>query len=118
MDDRPDSGDSSPGCESKSAVSPSTAFELLARRPRRHLLQWVHRNDDRTVSLDDLVRRLTESDVGDEHGLRVALHHVHLPKLDAADVVDYDAEAGEVRYLGDPVLADLLECWIREEDLG
>lgn len=112
--------DATGGTDSENAVSITTAFELLARRPRRRLLYWFHRRNDRAVPFDALVRRLdaaTDADFGgdDAAGIRVALHHVHLPKLDAAEVVDYDPDEGVVRYLGDRRLSALLEWGIREE---
>ena len=39
----------------------------------------------------------------------VSLRHVHLPKLDAADVLDYASDRSEVRYEGAPVIERLLE---------
>lgn len=119
MDDRTTgSGDAASEGES---VPLTTAFRLLARRPRRQLLYLLHQRDDGAASLDALARRLAErgSEVGadDPSGLRVALHHVHLPKLDEAEVVEYDPDDGEVHYLGDPRLGDLLEWGICEEAL-
>lgn len=47
------------------------------------------------------VTRLAEevaavTDAGPER-VAISLHHVHLPKLDAASIVEHDAEAGTVR---------------------
>lgn len=122
MDDpRTESGEPTPGTDptDDGAVSLTTAFELLARAPRRQLLYWLHRRDDGAVSLDALARLLDERDVDlpEPGGARVALHHVHLPKLDDAGVIEYDPDDGEVRYLGDPLLSDLLEWGRREEVL-
>lgn len=115
MDDpRTGPAESTPGAQDEGAVSLTTAFELLAREPRRQLLCWLHQRDDPVVSLDALVRRLDERGVDLPGGARVALHHVHLPKLADADVIDYDPDAEEVRYLGDPRLGELLEWGISE----
>lgn len=40
--------------------------------------------------------------------LRIGLHHCHLPKLDAAGVVDYDPAAGRVERCG-PIPTGLVE---------
>lgn len=47
------------------------------------------------------------------HRVAVALHHNHLPKLDAAAVLDYDPRSRTVRYRGDDrvgLVLDLLEA--------
>ena len=116
MDDRSADTRTVPnGCDAPEALAHTTAFELLSRRPRRELLYWLYRRDDRSAPLDVLADALAERDVGIPGDLRVALHHVHLPKLDDADVVDYDADQRTVRYRGDPLLGDLLEWGIRTE---
>jgi DNA-binding transcriptional ArsR family regulator len=46
--------------------------------------------------------------------VRVELHHVHLPKLDDAGLVDYDPEDDEVTYRGPPDVPGgglLVECY-------
>ncbi len=46
----------------------------------------------------------------DEHRqrVRIALRHVHLPKLEAIRVIDYDAETGHVRFVGGELARDLV----------
>lgn len=121
MDDQSTDSGTAARDDSERSASLTTVFDLLARGPRRQLLYWLHRHDDRTVTLDALVQRLEEygstGPADDSSSLRVSLHHVHLPKLDDAEVVDYDREKGEVRYRGDPRLADLIEWGICEETL-
>jgi len=65
-------------------------------------------NDRRRVALDALADRETPTGVeevaaavarrtgDDRRGILIALHHVHLPALADAGVLDYDAEAGRV----------------------
>jgi len=40
--------------------------------------------------------------------VRIALHHTHLPKLDEARIIDYEAETGHVRFVGGELEQDLL----------
>lgn len=82
----------------------TTLFEVL-RDPRRR--QVVDVLEDRTtqVSLDDLASRLatcerwidgdgtSDSAVED---VALSLHHVHLPRLATAGIVEYDAESNVV----------------------
>lgn len=106
----------------ENGLSLTTAFELLSRAPRRRLLYVLHQNDERTTSTETLARDLCARDgvrsppeADDPERVRVALHHVHLPKLDEADVVEYHPSEGEVRYLGDSRLGALIEWGLDEE---
>lgn len=65
-------------------------YRLLADEERRALLAILLERDDET-SLDDLRARLAER-IGDERHAGVRLHHVHLPKLDEAGLLNYDTE--------------------------
>lgn len=42
--------------------------------------------------------------------VRIRLFHVHLPKLDAADLVEYDPDSGTVEYAGDETAEALLDA--------
>ncbi|TMT79173.1 hypothetical protein E2L06_19885 [Haloterrigena sp. H1] len=50
----------------------------------------------------DRVRNEDEKWESDEHRqrVRIALHHTHLPKLDEARIIDYEAETGHVQFVG------------------
>lgn len=75
-----------------------TVFDLLAHSYRRRVLAALADADD-ALTLDSLaeevVARAPDLGPADEEPVRVSLHHVHLPKLAAADVVAY--EDGVVR---------------------
>jgi hypothetical protein len=69
-----------------------------------------------THRVDDVVDAIEETygEVGDATSnrayLRSSLHHTHLPKLDDADVVEYDPDDGTVQYRGDPHI----EQWVEQ----
>ncbi len=97
-------------------------LRLLAAPERRLILTVLHERDGGPVTLDSLARavrdRLSDSDRDrspTKHDLRVSFHHVHLPKLSAAGVVEYDDEA--VRLLSDP-LVDWASSAERGQELG
>jgi hypothetical protein len=78
-------------------------FDSLSSARRRAVITAL--DDARTpVSLSELAESITTDEtesVGERspdsvRSVTTSLHHVHLPKLDAADVVEYDVEAGEV----------------------
>jgi len=89
-----------------------TAFDLLATERRRHALYCL-READGSMPLLELVDRVVEreADVPGDHRERVAvsLGQVHLPKLDDAGVIDFDAHEEFVAHRGDPVVDQFLE---------
>ncbi len=72
-----------------------TAFELLSSALRRDVLA-VLRDRRSPIGLDEIAEAVREEAASasetpsDPEKTRVALHHVHLPKLDDAGVVSYD----------------------------
>ncbi|WP_247729224.1 DUF7344 domain-containing protein [Halovivax limisalsi] len=77
-----------------------TVFELLANRQRRYALHCLSGSRG-PLSVTDLARRIERRDPRDSASSRMerktALRHCHLPKLRAANVVDYDPDTGQVR---------------------
>ena len=88
----------------------STTFELLAADPRRRVLFLLCEARTVRVPEDLRTRGRTESPQSPTDGglqtiryeesidrrLEIQLHHNHLPKLEAEDVVEWDREAGIV----------------------
>lgn len=82
-------------------------FDLLRVERRRALLRYLDGLDDQDGSPLSELASAVAAETGDpgfesgrEHRLAISLHQVHLPKLDAAGVLDYDVEARTVRLLG------------------
>ena len=81
-------------------------FEAFQQSRRRHAWHYMHSAVEDVFTLDELtdevLRREGTPKPRDEDAsdLAVALHHVHLPKLDDAGLVDYDARDHLVRYSG------------------
>ena len=87
-------------------------YKLLADHRRRVLLQCL-RNTDASLSVSALVTELTQGD-GREPSERdvateIAVHHIHLPKLADAGVVEYDQSAQQATYSAPPQVDALLE---------
>jgi len=81
----------------------ASGIAVLAHPARRELLSVLL--DSRVGDRRDLAERLARSrttDCDDAERLEVALHHVHLPKLDEQQYVDYDARSGDVALWEDP----------------
>lgn len=99
---------------------PITIVRTVARRPRPAICEYLS-SIDGSVPIDDLATHLvavadSRSDgrrIPRSHGrLATRLRHVHLPKLDEVNVIEYDSERNEVSPgknlpLTEPVLGTL-----------
>ena len=87
-------------------------LKCLAHPRRRAVVVFVDEVDDDTIPVNELSKRIaasTECGV-DKTTLRVSLHHVHLPKLEDAGVLEYDAKSETIGCREPPpVVADLIE---------
>ncbi|WP_137283326.1 DUF7344 domain-containing protein [Halorussus salinisoli] len=99
----------------------SAAFDLLRDARRRGVLYALERNG--RTSVEELARRIAawqsdDRDETDSQSVEISLIHSHLPKLAAADAVEYDREDGTVE-LADrgAELGPLLRC-TREREPG
>ncbi|MFB6303982.1 MAG: hypothetical protein ABEH47_02350 [Haloferacaceae archaeon] len=85
-------------CDSRRRITTETALGLLADARRRRILHRIAETADGTT-LDRLANDLERT--GDANrkpdAVRIELHHVHLPKLRDANVIEYDAARGTVR---------------------
>lgn len=82
-------------------LSESEMFVLLANR-RRRLAVRILRESTAPTPVIELARRITNRESTDPEPEAVAkvyltLYHHHLPRLDDAGVVEYDADEGTVR---------------------
>ena len=74
------------------AVTLETVFSTLRDPVRRRLLTALTETDP--LPIEEFVRAI---DRGESTGREIRLHHVHLPKLREADIVDWDPDTGVVR---------------------
>lgn len=84
----------------RGAPSLDALFEVLSDRRRRILLELL-RTTDAPIALADAVREVLEREHETQFGelsdeivedVHVSLHHVHVPKLVTAGLVEYDAD--------------------------
>jgi DNA-binding transcriptional ArsR family regulator len=85
-------------------------FDVLADARRRRVVRIVRDAAD-AWTVDALADALAahESGRSDLERLGLSLRHVHLPKLDAANVVDYDPDRSSVRYERAPLVESILD---------
>lgn len=83
-------------------------FDVFGRERRRYAL-YALKEADGAVKLEELaeeVRRLErdveEGDPGSFDDVVLSLEHTHLPKAAAAEYIEYDQAADEIRISGEP----------------
>jgi hypothetical protein len=97
------------------ALSRAERLELLASRRRQTLLELLATSVEDVHTLESLATAITQTEQGTDLGARPArrvclhLHHVHLPKLDDKDIVDYDPQRNVVECTDGGQLAQLLD---------
>ncbi|QLH84386.1 DUF7344 domain-containing protein [Halosimplex pelagicum] len=86
-----------------------TAFELLADRRRRAVVEFLRAAPRGALDLPALVDAVATECQEDPDALASSLHHRHLPKLDDAGVVEFDREEGVVSYDSHPLVERCLD---------
>lgn len=82
--------------------------ECLADDCRRAVLKVLDEREE-PITRDDLARAAAPPLSARAEELRVDLHHVHLPKLDAMGLLEYDASTAIVEQAGAGTTVELLE---------
>ncbi|WP_436923849.1 DUF7344 domain-containing protein [Halosimplex amylolyticum] len=95
------------GCDESDGID--TAFELLADRRRRAVIEVLRTAPHGSLELPALVEGVASKTDDDPDELAPALYHTHLPKLDDAGVIDFDGERGVVDYDSAPLLERCLD---------
>jgi DNA-binding transcriptional ArsR family regulator len=104
-------------------------FDVLADERRRDVLYFLQKGADDTANVETLADHLAGSESSErddsetagesdrsetiderEQTIAIQLSHVHLPKLDAADVVEYEPDSQTVEYEGDETAEALLDA--------
>ena len=86
------------------------ALRALADERRRLSIRYLVETPEGTASFDEIQDYVTAygADDTDPREVAIELHHVHLPLLTEADIVEYDPRSKTVRYRTDPLLEDVL----------
>lgn len=111
--------DNPDGVADTTARSQAEQPELLASKRRRTLLELLATAPDDVHTLESLATAITQTEQGaalsahPAHRVCLFLRHVHLPKLDAADIVDYDPQRNVVECTASGQLDRLLDTAAR-----
>lgn len=88
-----------------------TAFRLFADETRRYAVVRLSVTPDGVASLSELADYVTSRSptVETRQQAAIRLHHVVLPQLEDAGLVEYDPRSETVRYYEDPTVEALLD---------
>jgi len=105
------------------STSIDTWFDILGDPRRRFLCRYMLRTEADCVTHDQLVDFVIERDsnvadeVSDRQSVAMELRHVHLPKLDGTEAVDYEPRAERVRIDSATLLTKLEGIRSRIDDI-
>jgi len=89
-------------------------YRSIATQRRRNVLAYLHESDVTTESLDDVVDAVVEKETHspgpDRESVRIDLYHRHLPLLDEAGIIDFDAYTETVQYENNSQIEALLRA--------
>jgi|AntRauTorcE11898_2_1112593.scaffolds.fasta_scaffold19197_3 hypothetical protein len=98
-----------------------TYLRLLSDPLNRQIVRYLREGNEDLTTIDDLVDQLltdddspTTENVASRRQLAPELHHRHLPKLAASDVLEFEPEDGTVTYLNPGGIEPVLESLPRE----
>ncbi len=105
-------------------LSETVMLKAIAHHQRREILRFLMDSSDATTTIDDLVKYLKSREIeqtGNHPGcssteIKISLHHIHLPKLEEAGLIEYDQRSEELRYWRHAVLEDILNRLPIEEN--
>ncbi|MFC6767312.1 DUF7344 domain-containing protein [Natrinema soli] len=102
------------GAESEDSAPIDSSFIALSEPSRRSLCRYAIRTETERVSREELVDYVAErapepvAADADRRTVALELHHVHLPKLANAGLIEYDRQRGVV-HIDRATLAERLE---------
>lgn len=100
-----------PDEQTMTAAELDSLFELLANRQRRRVLGYLVDAADGVATFPDIIDHVVaeSGDSTDDERVAINLHHTHLPKLEAENVVEYDDRSETVRYRGSSAVTEWVE---------
>lgn len=91
-------------------------FELMADGQRRWTVEKLRASADGVASVEELAGHLVaRSEATDRERVENTLHHRILPKLDDANIVDYDPRSATTRYRGTEPIEAVLDFAATQE---
>lgn len=107
-----------PAGQSKGDTSLDIIFSALADENRRHVLLYFQSSSQTVASVGDLVAYTLAQNGTQADPVRIVVkfHHVTLPLLDDAGLLDFDRRNNCVRYQENPLVEEVLSLVAETED--
>ena len=98
-------------CHPDKALAVSSVFETLSNSTRREVINYFEDTANRqTVQIGELATHISNrSSSKNSNQLELELHHLHLPKLEEKNWLEYDNRQGDIRYHGKESAEHLIE---------
>lgn len=111
-----ESGDRCTQTNSGGSLSASDQCDLLSSRRRRRLLSYLIENPNKPIAVDRLITYLQSvKEDAESENIRLALKHVHLPKLERVGLIAHTTDEDTVEYHPHDQLEELL-AFLKERD--
>ena len=103
--------------ERERQIAPDRILAVVGNKHRRAVIDSLNSTPDKTLEYDALVDRVADrvrddnaAEVSDEHRqrIRIALRHVHLPKLEETEIIDDVSETGHIKFVGGELELEIL----------
>jgi hypothetical protein len=88
------------------ALSKDDVFEVFSNQRRRLVFDYLHRQDENnTVDISEISTHVASAELetpperikyDERKNVHTALHQFHLPKMDAAGIVEFDDRSGDI----------------------
>lgn len=88
--------------EGSISTGESEVIAARARTPRQAVLKYFQQRPTDVATVDGLAATICDDQqlTDDKSSVAIRLHHVTLPKLDEAGLLEYDARSKTARYRG------------------
>lgn len=90
-------------------------FEALTDKRRQNVIVCLACSEQETMTINEVSEELATTPGSSVETIKTSLHHIHLPKLEEAGLVEYDERSEAIRYRSSESIrklckSGLLEC--------
>lgn len=97
---RPVTRDENPGAR-------DAVLRLIGNETRREVIRVLMKSEGEAMTIDDLAASTARPP--ERRDVAIRLHHVHMPMLAEANLIEFEPKSGRVGYLGDEAVETMLD---------